>query len=325
MIDNYTPLSKVQIEFISGLSAGTASTLVFHPLDLIKTRLQVYRSTSIVPVTTFAILRELIQKNSRIQGFYRGLTPNLLGNAGSWSIFFSFKSMIEGQLVKLHSRHAENMLSESNPSATYQSREKLAPIDYFLSSGISGIIITLSTNPIWVLKTRMLSLDKEKEGAYKNMWHGARQIYRSEGYLGFYKGVGLGLLGTTHGAVQFSVYEPLKNLWKQYNAQDRISFNTGLKEERLGVVATLTISGMAKIFSGIVTYPLQVIRSRLQISQSHQIYGNRITEVVGDLWREWGWKGFYKGLNINIIRVLPATWLTFLVYENVKYCLAMFS
>jgi len=35
--------------------------------------------------------------------------------------------------------------------------------------------------------------------------------------------------------------------------------------------------------------------------------------------------GFYKGLSANLIRVTPATMITFLVYENVSYFLLSLS
>lgn len=35
-------------------------------------------------------------------------------------------------------------------------------------------------------------------------------------------------------------------------------------------------------------------------------------------YRYEGWKGFYKGLSANLIRVTPATVITFVVYENVS-------
>ena len=43
--------------------------------------------------------------------------------------------------------------------------------------------------------------------------------------------------------------------------------------------------------------------------------------MVRKLWVEEGVKGFYRGMVPGVIRVLPATWVTFLVYENVKYYL----
>lgn len=40
MTDNHARLSPALVETIAGLSAGTATTLAVHPLDVIKTRLQ---------------------------------------------------------------------------------------------------------------------------------------------------------------------------------------------------------------------------------------------------------------------------------------------
>jgi solute carrier family 25 (mitochondrial folate transporter), member 32 len=247
---------------------------------------------------------------------YRGLTPNLIGNAGSWAIFFYFKSIVENQLLKFHNRPSKLNTPQ------HQDRDALTPADYFLASGISGTIITLSTNPIWVLKTRMLSSDKGSEGAYKSMWHGAQQVFRKEGMRGFYRGTGISLIGNIHGAVQFAVYEPMKSIWRKYLAREH---GGAVKEHqgggKLSNTATLVISGAAKIAAGTVTYPYQVIRSRLQTYQAEERFGKGIRGVTTKVWREAGWKGFYRGLGTNIVRVLPATWVTFLVYENARYYL----
>ncbi|KOC61375.1 Mitochondrial folate transporter/carrier, partial [Habropoda laboriosa] len=34
-----------------------------------------------------------------------------------------------------------------------------------------------------------------------------------------------------------------------------------------------------------------------------------------------GWRGFYKGLSANLTRVIPATVITFVVYENMSHYL----
>lgn len=38
-------------------------------------------------------------------------------------------------------------------------------------------------------------------------------------------------------------------------------------------------------------------------------------------YRYEGWRGFYKGLSANLIRVTPATVITFAIYENVFHYL----
>lgn len=34
-----------------------------------------------------------------------------------------------------------------------------------------------------------------------------------------------------------------------------------------------------------------------------------------------GWRGYYKGLSVNLVRVVPATIITLVVYENVAHSL----
>lgn len=241
-----------------------------------------------------------------------------MGNASSWGLFFYFKSLAEKQLVLFHERRSDTLYKPGHTPTAQESRNVLTAADYFIASGVSGTAITLSTNPIWVLKTRMLSSDKGSEGAYENMWHGVKQVFKNEGVRGFYKGAGVSLLGNSHGAVQFAVYEPLKNIWRKYLARDQPS---GQKEEKLGNTATLVISGSAKVVAGTVTYPYQVLRSRLQTYHSEERFGKGVRGVAAKIWREEGWRGFYRGLGTNVVRVLPATWVTFLVYENVRYYL----
>ena len=264
----------------------------------------------------------MIANDRPIQTLYRGLAPNLIGNASSWAIFFYFKSTIENQLLQLHNRPSAANKALGIKGTSAERQNGLTPFDYFVASGISGILITLSTNPIWVLKTRMLSSDKGTEGAYESMWHGCKHILRTEGMKGFYRGAGISLLGNSHGAVQFAVYEPLKKVWRKHLDQgSNAGARSESEEEKLGNSATLVISGSAKIVAGSVTYPYQVVRSRLQTYDSEERFGKGIRGVATKVWSEEGWRGFYKGLGTNIVRVLPATWATFLVYENVRYYL----
>lgn len=86
---------------------------------------------------------------------------------------------------------------------------------------------------------------------------------------------------------------------------------------KLGSFDFLFLSGISKIFAGGVTYPYQVVRARLQMYDAQATYkGAR--DVVVQVWKQEGWGGFYKGLGPNLLRVMPSTWVTFLVYEKTK-------
>ncbi|KAJ5033440.1 uncharacterized protein L3040_008555 [Drepanopeziza brunnea f. sp. 'multigermtubi'] len=312
MSDNHARASPT-VEAIAGFTAGVATTVAVHPLDVIKTRLQIQRKASSPTATSaLTIFRTLISSKHPLQSLYRGTTPNLIGNASSWSLFFYSKSLVEQQLASFHARPSQPLSDSGHSPLPDDPRSALTPLDYFVAASLSGGLTSFSTNPIWVIKTRMLGSDRGAAGAYSSIWHGAREVMKNEGLRGFYRGFGVSLLNNSHGAVQFAVYDPLRNMWKAYS-----------REEKFGNTATMLISGAAKIIAGTVTYPFQVVRSRSQMNDARNVYGEGITGVVAKIWKEEGASGFYRGLGTSVVRVLPATWVTFLVYENVKYYLSL--
>ncbi|KAJ4302242.1 mitochondrial FAD carrier protein flx1 [Collariella sp. IMI 366227] len=216
-------------ETVAGLSAGSMATLIVHPLDIVKTRMQIHRSThasSPISPSTVSVIRSLVSTDRPLAALYRGLTPNLLGNATSWASFFFFKSRLE----------------------------------------------RLITNPIWVLKTRMLASDSTAAGAYPSMWAGAKSLLRAEGFKGFYRGLGVGMLAVSHGAVQFAVYDPAR---KMYLAQKRKGWGIWMRKGKVSVSneATVVLSTVSKLVAGAATYPLQVLRSRLQHYDAEEMFG----------------------------------------------------
>ncbi|KAK5654845.1 hypothetical protein OQA88_6881 [Cercophora sp. LCS_1] len=288
--------SPAIVETIAGLSAGSMATLIVHPLDIVKTRMQIHRSKHhSQSLTTVSVIRALASTDRPLASLYRGLTPNLIGNATSWASFFFFKSFSERAISFIR----------NHPS------QRLTPADFFVASLAAGAATQVITNPIWVLKTRMLSSDRGAAGAYPSMWAGGVRLWREEGLRGFYRGLGVGMLAVSHGAVQFAVYDPARR-W-------HIKRQGGTGE--VGNEATVVLSTVAKLVAGATTYPLQVLRSRLQTHDAEEMFGKGARGVVRQLWREEGVRGFYRGMMPGVVRVLPATWVTFLVYENVRFYL----
>ncbi|KAK4979577.1 mitochondrial FAD carrier protein flx1 [Elasticomyces elasticus] len=216
----------------------------------------------------------------------------MIGNSISWALYFLWYGKLKATLQ------------------TYRGGASLTSLDYFLASGTSGVLTAILTNPVWVIKTRMLSTGRNVPGAYTSIAHGSRMIWQSEGLKGFYRGLLPSLFGVSHGAVQFMAYEQLKNHW---------STSRGGKSN-LTNLDYLQLSAASKIFAGSITYPYQVVRARLQTYDANKHYQNA-RDVVKQVWRNEGLRGFYKGLGPNIVRVLPSTCVTFLVYENTKFYL----
>lgn len=267
---------------VAGVSGGVASTLVLHPLDLVKIRMQV--ETGRQKVAVFDFMKTVV-RNHGLRGLYTGASPNVVASGLAWgSYFFGYNE------IKLLMRNEEN--------------EMLSPFQHSAAAMIAGGLTQLITNPLWVIKTRMCS-SAATVVPYRSILHGLTSIVKTEGFLALYKGLVPGLVGTTHGAVQFVAYEELKYY---------LNKSKGLHAEaKLDASEYMWISALSKAFAQFATYPYQVVRSRLQVSHGEA----SIITICKELWRIEGVGGIYKGLTPSLIRVVPASSITFLVYEHV--------
>ena len=199
--------------------------------------------------------------------------------------------------------HITTSSSHLEPQVRYEILTDLLSLTISL-----GALTAICTNPIWVIKTRMLSTPVTHEGAYISTVDGIRQIARSEGLPGFYRGLVPSLFGVSHGALQFMAYEQMK----KYRTSGLTTSQTDLSN-----LDFLVFSGLSKIFAGSLTYPYQLIRARLQMYDAAKKYKSA-RDVIIQAWRLEGFSGFYKGLGPNLLRVVPSSCVTFLVYENTK-------
>lgn len=142
------------------------------------------------------------------------------------------------------------------------------------------------------------------------MTNALSQIYRQEGIRGLYRGFVPGLFGVSHGIIQFTSYEEMKKYYNRYRG--------AAHDARFSTLEYLSFAALSKFFAAVTTYPYQVMRTRLQ-DQHRQYRG--LAEVVAALWKYEGLKGFYKGLLPSLVRVVPATMITFVTYENISHFL----
>jgi solute carrier family 25 (mitochondrial folate transporter), member 32 len=181
-------------------------------------------------------------------------------------------------------------------------------LDYLSASTISGTLTAILTNPIWVVKTRMLSTSSTSTGAYPSMLRGLVSIYATEGLRGYFAGLTPALFGVSHGALMFVAYERLK-AWRRASHADG----------QLTNLDTIVTSSLAKVWAGTLTYPHQLVRTRMQTFEPRMGVRLGLMGVIRRVWVEEGVMAFYKGLGPNLLRVVPSTCVTFLVYENVRY------
>jgi solute carrier family 25 folate transporter 32 len=193
---------------------------------------------------------------------------------------------------------------------------------HLLSAAEAGSIVCVLTNPVWLVKTR-LQLQGSAHGTHKpytGFYDALRSILKEEGWRGLYKGLGPGLVLVSHGALQFMAYEEGRKLLIAYRSQKSTDQIMDTKGEDLLTSQDFAVLGASsKLFAVFLTYPYQVIRSRLQQRPNKEgFFKYRNTwHAFEDAVRYEGLRGLYKGIVPNLLRVVPSSSLTFLVYESV--------
>ena len=96
------------------------------------------------------------------------------------------------------------------------------------------------------------------------------------------------------------------------------------KPAQLKYWAELSTGGVAGFISQTVSYPLEIIRRRMQVGavvgDGHRL---RMGEVARRIYLERGWRGFFVGLGIGYVKVVPMVATSFFVYERAKYYLGI--
>ena len=100
--------------------------------------------------------------------------------------------------------------------------------------------------------------------------------------------------------------------------------STNYKPRPLAYWAELMAGGLAGLVSQTSSYPLEVIRRRMQVGgavgDGHRL---AMAEITRRIWKEKGFRGFWVGLTIGYVKVVPMAAVSFLVYERGKLALGV--
>ena len=195
----------------------------------------------------------------------------------------------------------------------------------------AGIATGTATNPIWLVKTRM-QLDRNRASddplrgrQYRNSWDCIKQTVRHEGIRGLYKGLTASYLGVTESTMQWVMYEQFKTILTGRKARRAADphYQPDILDKVEDFAGMFTAAAGAKLIASAITYPHEVVRTRLrQAPTVTSSTGKPVVKYTGLIQcfkliaKEEGLAGLYGGMTPHLLRVAPSAGIMFVVYEG---------
>ncbi|XP_041489178.1 mitochondrial basic amino acids transporter isoform X1 [Microtus oregoni] len=264
------------LDFLAGCAGGVAGVLVGHPFDTVKVRLQVQNTEKPQYRGTLHCFQSIIKQES-VLGLYKGLGSPLMGLTFINALVFG----VQGNTLRALGQDS--------------------PLNQFLAGAAAGAIQCVICCPMELAKTRLQLQDVGPARTYKGSLDCLVQIYRHEGLRGINRGMVSTLLRETP---SFGVY---------FLTYDVLTRAMGCEpDDHLLVPKLLLAGGTSGITSWLSTYPMDVVKSRLQadgLQGAPRYHG--IVDCMRQSYQAEGWRVFTRGLASTLLRAFPVNAATF--------------
>ncbi|KAI9679316.1 MAG: hypothetical protein M1817_005336 [Caeruleum heppii] len=312
---------------LAGGLAGCAAKTVVGPLDRVKILFQASNPQfAKYTGSWFGVVRAMkdIYRQDGTWGLFRGHSATLLRIFPYAAIKFLAYEQVRAVIIT--------------------SREQETPWRRLLSGSLAGVTSVFFTYPLEVIRVRLAF--ETKQSSRSSLSSICRQIYREHptvppsspdtklpvtpprsGLVNFYRGFSptiwgmlpyAGMSFLTHDTAGDWLRHPSISKYTTLPDDPSLSVPSD-KPPQLKYWAELMAGGFAGLVSQTASYPLEVIRRRMQVGgavgDGHRL---RMAETMKLVWREKGLRGFFVGLGIGYFKVVPMVATSFFVYERSK-------
>ncbi|UJR23324.1 hypothetical protein I4U23_026338 [Adineta vaga] len=272
-----------------GSIAGAVGATAVYPIDLVKTRMQNQRSTSIVGERLYRNSIDCFKKVVRFEGvfgLYRGLIPQLVGVAPEKAIKLTVNDFIRDRLTLV---------------------DGTIPLWAEVVAGAcAGASQVTFTNPLEIVKIR-LQVAGELQSVRRPA---ATEVVRELGLRGLYKGARACFLrDIPFSAIYFPAYAHTKKRFA-----DEHGYNDPKSLFISGLLAGIPAAGLCT--------PADVVKTRLQVqARKGQTKYNGLIDAFKKIYVEEGWTALWKGAGARMLRSSPQFGFTLLTYELLQRAL----
>ncbi|XP_014603482.1 PREDICTED: calcium-binding mitochondrial carrier protein SCaMC-2 isoform X1 [Polistes canadensis] len=273
---------------LAGGIAGGVSRTCTAPLDRIKVYLQVHGTRHCNISSCFRyMLRE-----GGVTSLWRGNGINVLKIGPETALKFMAYEQVKRAIKGNDTR-------------------ELGLYERFVAGSMAGGISQSAIYPLEVLKTR---LALRKTGEFSSIIDAANKIYKQGGWKSFYRGYIPNLIGILpYAGIDLAVYETLKNSY----------LRTHMKNEQPAFWVLLLCGTASSTAGQVCSYPLALVRTKLQAEISTGSDANTMIGVFKDILKREGIRGLYRGITPNFLKVAPAVSISYVVYEHFRQALGV--
>lgn len=149
------------------------------------------------------------------------------------------------------------------------------------------------------------------------------------GLVNFYRGFSPTMLGMLpYAGMSFLTHDTVSDMLRHPSIAQHTTLpnkrKTVGKPAPLRSWAELCAGGVAGLISQTASYPLEVVRRRMQVGgavgDGHRL---RLAETIRLVFRERGLSGFFVGLTIGYAKIIPMAAVSFYTYERMKLVLGI--
>ncbi|KAI9836849.1 MAG: hypothetical protein M1819_001014 [Sarea resinae] len=285
--------------FIAGGLAGAVSRTVVSPLERLKILFQI--QTVGREEYKLSVGKGLMKmwREEGWRGFMRGNGTNCV-------------RIVPYSAVQFGSYNFYKKWAEPAPGAD------LTPFRRLICGGAAGITSVVFTYPLDIVRTRLsiqsasfAALGEEYKRKLPGMWATLVTMYKNEGgFLALYRGIIPTVAGVApYVGLNFMTYEAVRE------------YLTPEGDENPSALRKLAAGGISGAVAQTFTYPFDVLRRRFQINtMSGMGYQYKsIWDATSMIISQEGFKGLYKGIVPNLLKVAPSmasSWLSFEVARD---------
>uniref|UniRef100_A0A6B2LDC8 ADP/ATP translocase n=1 Tax=Arcella intermedia TaxID=1963864 RepID=A0A6B2LDC8_9EUKA len=271
---------------LCGASAGAIVKTFVAPIDRLKILYEtqtMFTTPDKLKYTTITKSIKVVKNESGLVGFWRGNTANLLRVIPNSAIKFSTFDLYKQALKELFQDDQAYLLRT------------------ICAAAMSGASEVLVTYPLDLIRTRMAV-----HAHYRGITDCVRSTYRNEGARGFYAGIGLSLMGVMpYVGISMTIYDSCKKYLLPRDAP---------------MILKLFPGAVGAICAACVTFPIDVVRKRLQLqgSQSSKKLYHSGFDCAKQILAKEGPYGLYRGVSLQLLRSAPSTSLQLITYDFLK-------